>query len=443
MPQIASILATPGLTGYYFDDLAAIKAGARQDGFFYTGTPVTPGQYMVRQPGESISLILILSSGEMSFGDAVSIQYSGVVGRDPVLIARTYLPFVDDYLVPLLVGREVGHFRELCDAVEGIRLDDGKPLHTGLRYGMSQALLAAVALVQRRPMPMVIAEEFGTSPSKVPIAVLAQSGDDRYLGADKMILKSVPSIPQGLFNHVDKVGSDGAELLDYVSWLADRVARFGTDGYQPTFHLDVYGTIGEIFANDPMRITPYLEQLAIAAAPYLVRVEAPVDLGARDATLEAMCALRQEVDRQGVPVKIVADDWCNTLDDIRLFAEAGAAHMIQIKAPDLGCLCNSIDAVKVCHAHGVEAFLGGTCNGTDQSSRVTANVAIATNADLIYNKPGMGVDEGLMIVTNEMARTLAVMEGLGTGALRGSNAFTDVEGESTLRGSSDERSASS
>jgi methylaspartate ammonia-lyase len=37
-------------------------------------------------------------------------------------------------------------------------------------------------------------------------------------------------------------------------------------------------------------------------------------------------------------------------------------------------------------------------------------VALATQADLIYNKPGMGVDEGLMIVTNEMARTLAHME---------------------------------
>jgi methylaspartate ammonia-lyase len=31
---------------------------------------------------------------------------------------------------------------------------------------------------------------------------------------------------------------------------------------------------------------------------------------------------------------------------------------------------------------------------------------MATHADQILAKPGMGVDEGLSIVTNEMARTL-------------------------------------
>jgi methylaspartate ammonia-lyase len=33
-------------------------------------------------------------------------------------------------------------------------------------------------------------------------------------------------------------------------------------------------------------------------------------------------------------------------------------------------------------------------------------VALATGADVVLAKPGMGVDEGLSIVGNEMARTL-------------------------------------
>jgi methylaspartate ammonia-lyase len=33
-------------------------------------------------------------------------------------------------------------------------------------------------------------------------------------------------------------------------------------------------------------------------------------------------------------------------------------------------------------------------------------VALATGADQFLAKPGMGVDEGLSIVTNEMSRTL-------------------------------------
>ena len=53
-------------------------------------------------------------------------------------------------------------------------------------------------------------------------------------------------------------------------------------------------------------------------------------------------------------------------------------------------------------------YIGGTCNETNISSQVTANVAVAVGADLILAKPGMGVDEGLMIVKNEMVRVVAL-----------------------------------
>src|SRR5690606_6521517 len=118
--RIKRVLSSKGLTGYYFDDLHAIKAGAKRDGFFYLGEPMVPGHVKVRQPGESISIILELESGEVAFGDAVAIQYSGVVGRDPVLIADTFAPDVDRYLAPYLVGRELTSFRDLGAGIESI-----------------------------------------------------------------------------------------------------------------------------------------------------------------------------------------------------------------------------------------------------------------------------------------------------------------------------------
>jgi methylaspartate ammonia-lyase len=80
-------------------------------------------------------------------------------------------------------------------------------------------------------MAEVVADEYGTQLSAHPIAVLAQSGDDRYDGADKMILKRVSAITQGLFNSRDKVGERGELLLEYVEWLRDRVTKFGDPGY--------------------------------------------------------------------------------------------------------------------------------------------------------------------------------------------------------------------
>ena len=56
------------------------------------------------------------------------------------------------------------------------------------------------------------------------------------------------------------------------------------------------------------------------------------------------------------------------------------------------------------------ASLGGTANETDQSARITAHIGIACKPDFMLSKPGMGGDEALMILTNEMKRTLALLQ---------------------------------
>ena len=106
-------------------------------------------------------------------------------------------------------------------------------------------------------------------------------------------------------------------------------------------------------------------------------------------------------------VQLVVDEWANSLDDIRAFIDAEAADMIHIKMPDLGSLHNTVEAVLACKAGGVGAFLGGSCAETDISARVAVHVALATRPDIVMAKPGIGVDEGITVVQNEMARTLA------------------------------------
>ena len=81
---------------------------------------------------------------------------------------------------------------------------------------------------------------------------------------------------------------------------------------------------------------------------------------------------------------------------------------MQIKTPDLGSVRNVIDAVVDCKAHGVVAHIGGSCTETERSAQVSVHLAMGSNADQMLAKPGMGVDEGVSIVRNEMARTLAL-----------------------------------
>ncbi|NCB26344.1 MAG: methylaspartate ammonia-lyase, partial [Bacteroidia bacterium] len=55
-------------------------------------------------------------------------------------------------------------------------------------------------------------------------------------------------------------------------------------------------------------------------------------------------------------------------------------------------------------------YQGGTCNETDKSALVCANLAVATKPFAMAGKPGMGVDEGVMIVSNEQDRLLAILK---------------------------------
>ncbi|MCI6642954.1 MAG: methylaspartate ammonia-lyase, partial [Bacteroidales bacterium] len=349
--KIKKVVCAAGKTGFFFDDQKAIKAGARNDGNFYTGEPLTPGFSAVRQTGESISVLFILEDGQVAHGDCAAVQYSGAGGRDPLFLAEQFIPIIEHDIAPLYEGREVTSFRELADLVDkAINPATGKPYHTALRYGITQTCLDAVAKATHRLMADVVADEYGTTVSETMIPIFMQSGDDRYLNADKMIMKGAAVLPHALFNHVeDKVGLQGEKIHDYLVWLRNRVLDHKPfEAYMPIFHIDVYGTLGIIFHNDATRIATYIAELAKAAHPFHLRVEGPVDMGEKEAQIEALAAIRRELEALGSDAEIVADEWCNTLEDIRDFTDAKAGHMAQIKTPDLGGVNNAIEAVLYC-----------------------------------------------------------------------------------------------
>jgi methylaspartate ammonia-lyase len=409
--KITGFICSPGKTGFFFDDQRAIKGGAEPDGFTYRGRPVTPGFTAVRQAGEAVSVLLMLEDGQIAHGDCAAVQYSGAGGRDPLFLARDFIPVIRRQIAPMLLGAEITGFRGLAERVDRlVDQDTGRALHTAIRYGVTQALLDAAAKSGHRLMAEVAAEEYGTEVSTVPVPIFTQSGDSRHDNADKMILKGADVLPHGLINNVKgKLGADGGLLLDYVRWLRQRVFELRpSEEYRPMLHLDVYGTIGIAFDNDYDRIAAYLAELEQAAGPLRLRIEGPVDMEGRAAQMEALAELTRLVDSRGVGVQIVADEWCNTLEDVVYFADNHAGHMIQIKTPDLGGINNTIEAVLYCKQVGVGAYQGGTCNETNRSSEVCVHAAMAAKPDQILAKPGMGVDEGYMIVYNEMQRILAI-----------------------------------
>ncbi|MER6506569.1 methylaspartate ammonia-lyase [Nonomuraea sp. NPDC001636] len=399
--RVSEILAVPGIGTYSNDDQAAIKAGAVRDGYFYDGPALTPGYRTIRQPSESLQILLVLDDDRVATGAGVSVQYAGGSGREPVLLAEAardrWLPVLRD----VLLDATVDSFRETSALIAPLGLP------RAVAYGVSQALLDAAANATRRTMAEVVAAEYGGADPIGPVPLLAQSGEDRRGAVDRMVLRRVESLPHGLINNADLlVGPGGHLLLEYVGWVRDRVlARRADDDYQPVIHIDCYGTLGDVFPSTA-EVAGFLARLAAKCAPFPLRVEQPMRAASRESQIDVLLRLREHE----TGVQIVADEWCNTHEDVLAFLDARAADMIQIKMPDVGSLDDAVRSVLACRAAGVAAYLGGSCTETDLSARIATHVAMGAGADVLLARPGMGVDEAVMVTRNEMARTHAVIE---------------------------------
>lgn len=408
--RIKDVICAAGRSGYMHRDLLAIKSGkARPNGSLYEGAPMAPGFTRIIEPATIISVMLVLDDGQIAFGDCADVILAGVAGRDPAFNARDHIDYVRGEVADALRHRDVSKFRPNAEEMDRYSPGGSRP-HTAVRYGVSQALLHATALAHKLTMAEVIAREYGSTLSTVPIPILASCAKDDLGQLDRVILKRVELLPHGSFQIVSEhIGLEGEKLAAFVRRVATRVKDIGDADYHPRIHVDLYGTLGELFSMNVEPLADYLGRLRQESGAYQLLVESPMIAKTQEEQIEKFRGLRELLGKKGVDVGLVADEWCNTLSDIKLFTEAGASDFVQIKTPDLGSIHNTIEGVLYCKSHGMGACLGGTANETDHSARISTHVGLACQPDFMLSKPGLGADEALMIQTNEMARTLAIL----------------------------------
>lgn len=402
MPKIADIKLIPVQGAYYYEDIAALQAGSIPEKERWFAPGVTAGFQRVREIAEAVSVGLVLDSGRVYWGDAIAVSYSGKAGRKGVYRSASGVEEMSRLLRPALLGEEVGSFRKLAENVEAL------DLHNASRYGASQALLLATAETAGVTMTQLLCREWALPAVTAPIPLQGSCGNDRYDNADKMIANRLSALPHTQVDDIPaQLGQKGEVLLEYVKWLKRRVQKFGFPGYSPTLHLDVHGSIAQIFKGDVPRIAEYLMTLEAEAAPFALRMESVFIAATRQEQIDSLFRLKVRLAVAGSSIKLVADEWANTKTDIAEFARSGAVHMIHVKMPDLGSLHQSLEAVLDCRKQGVETLLGGSCIETDLSTRASIHVALASRPTVFLTKPGMGVNEAISFCRNEISRTLA------------------------------------
>lgn len=409
--KIKNVLCTEVLTGFYMDDKEAIKQGAEEDGFIYKGAPVTPGFKHVRQPGVAVSVMFILENGDMAYGDCAVAQYAASDGREVPNTADKLIDIINKHVVPYFVGMDLNEFKSTAEQFDRYEFPEIGVLPASIRYGVTQAILESVSKIKHCTMCEVVLEEYHLPIDLTPVRLNAQSGDDRYQNVDKMILKKVGMMPHGLINNVEKKlgAGDGKIFLNWIEWVTQRIKEIGEPDYNPVMRYDMYGTIGYCFDNNLDKVLEYLLKMEEICKPYQVFCEMPIDLKSDEKQMEGFKYLRRKLQEKGSTMKLIIDEYANTYEDIKRWVDNDGMDMVQVKTIDLGGINNIIEAVLYCKERGVLPYQGGTCNETDHSAIVCVNLAVATKPFAMASKPGMGVDEGVMIVNNEQQRLLKIL----------------------------------
>src|SRR4029077_16829405 len=140
--------------------------------------------------------------------------------------------------------------------------------------GITQALLHVAALANHCTMAEIVSREYGCEIASAPIAILASCHKEDAQMIDRMILKRVELLPHASFKQVERdIGLEGEKLIAYAEGVVRRIREIGAPGYRAWSHLDVYGTLGELFGEDIDAIARYLGRLETAVRPHELLLE--------------------------------------------------------------------------------------------------------------------------------------------------------------------------
>lgn len=400
--NIKRITLVQGVGGFWVNDQPAIQLGATPDGFFYNEPSRSPGFSAIREPSIAYCVMIELTNGEFAYGDCVTVLNLGYGGRPLPLLAAD-MPRAQRALSVLFNGKSFASFREAAQELESDQWQDD--IVRPVAFGVSQALLSAAALSESTTMVRVLMKEYGVEQYSRP-GIAGSCGGNWEMNVDKAIVRQIDMFPQSAIQTPDQC----ERLPQYVTWINERIRNLGGAGYQPDLHFDFHSSLGRLYGNDLDKVCDYLADIVERAGGYQVYFEDPLFAETADEALQRMAELREQLAKRGLPCRLIADEWVNAPGAVASFAQAQAAHAFQIKTPDNGSLINTIEAIRTCHQHGILAYLGGSCNETDISVRASVHVGIAMNVWRMFTRPGLGFDEGLMVTTNEMNRTIARLQ---------------------------------
>ncbi|MCA9899673.1 MAG: hypothetical protein KC433_15890 [Anaerolineales bacterium] len=257
-----------------------------------------------------------------------------------------------------------------------------RPLHPALQYGLTAALLPAVAAVNRVTVAALLAREYGLDWGETAVPLQIPLNDENIQAAHSILASQVASLGHttGNTNLKANLGANGERLQQHVRQIAAWLPSLNPE-YAPKLHLDLRGGFGELFEQNSGKILGAIYGLEQAGKPYELRIQNPVwreDAAAQRSQLKELssfCRARR------LKAQLVADAWVDSLAAVQQFADASICQMIHIELPRLGNLEVGITAVQYAHTQNHPVILSGS------DTSLTTHIALATRPGLLHGSP--------------------------------------------------------
>ncbi len=456
-PYQVKVLLQTGQSGSYFDD----KEGwsrlplEKQASGFPISPSITSGFSNVREPGESLTVTLVLKRGSEKIvfqGSCAAISYSGAGGREKRFFANEVLQELHQFDFAGAITRLVKE-----PTIETIREVLKNERGTAKTYGLGQLLLQVAAFADDVtvseflakhtlshtlcPAPLEdhlqsILDRIASPKNLVDLPLFIQTGDNRNSMVEEIIgnlsIFSIVAYPHGLFNSGKKVEALPSYLKRWSQCEMDICGEIKPNVY---LHCDTYGQIGELIHGK--RVCHYDKHLVERVGDWIldasrhskkkIRIEGAIEIKpdsrepdngeAKTRMVEhqsrANASLLAYLYKKGYQGQIVSDENINSLADMRKFldeikrvcqeenlnlSEVLKLYMIQIKTPTLGDFTQIIDAVLYCASEEVSVYVGGSCNETNISASLVYTVSSVLRPLItqVVLRPGMDVRMGLL-----------------------------------------------
>jgi methylaspartate ammonia-lyase len=402
--KIQDVIATEIPGSYFFEDLAQIRSQHLPEPVRYHSLTNHNRFPFIRSHVPCVSIGVVSKGCPVIWGDAVPVSFAGKSGRRSPRPAVEICRWVKTEFKEWLMG--VANFDWPDVELEFQRaFPKCEPFVT---YGVSQVLVQMAAVQADQPLWVVIQQGLGGAGGPAPVFFHGSCGRDFYGAVDKMLFRKIPYLPQGQFEDIERqIGKDGLRLIE---WVQDFKVRSQAFGYVPTLTLDFHGALDEVFSNDLARIATYLASLGQEASPHRLHIESPISAP----NFETFCQRQAELSKlvkklckTSTTIALIADEWANTLEEIKHLADLDAVDGVHIKMPDVGSLYEIGRAVQQLKHRGKFSLLGGSCTETFTSSKISVHLAMATGPDATLVKPGMGFDEGFSLMAGESSKSFA------------------------------------